>query len=142
MGDVGKWVSDLPWGAILAVVLGSSLPSWASFSDTAAVSTTVSTATVAPPAGVTATVTKCTGNTAYVRLDWTASTAARVSGYRVRVYLGNAYQDQAPVAAGATTWQAGIDTYYLNNYVMTFTVWTLTEYGWTAESPRTAQVVC
>lgn len=25
MGDLAKWVSDLPWGAILAVVLGSSL---------------------------------------------------------------------------------------------------------------------
>jgi hypothetical protein len=126
----------------VAVVFGSSVPSWASFSDAAAVSTTVTTATVAPPTGLIAKVTRCTGNTAYLRLDWTASTAARVSGYQVRVYLGEAYQDQLPVAATATTWQAAVDTYYVNNYAMTFSVWTLTEYGWTAESPRTARVVC
>ena len=33
-------------------------------------------------------------------------------------------------------------TTYINSYVMTFTVWTLTPYGWTAESAHSAQVFC
>ncbi|SNR48924.1 hypothetical protein [Blastococcus mobilis] len=126
----------------VAVVVGSSMPSWASFADTAAVSTTVATATVAPPTGVTARVTKCTGRFVNLTLDWTASTAARVSGYQVRVYLGEAYQDQPSAGAATTTWQGSLDRYYVDTYTVTFTVRTLTEYGWTAESPRTAQVVC
>ena len=70
------------------------------------------------------------------------ATAARVSGYRVRVYLGEAWQDQATVAGTATTWQGNADTFYVSNYTMTFTVSTLTEYGWTAESLRTARILC
>jgi predicted ribosomally synthesized peptide with SipW-like signal peptide len=128
---------------LLAVflIVGTSVPSWASFSDSATVSTTVATATVVPPANVTAR-TRCTGNTASVTLNWGASTSARVSGYQIRVYLGNAYQNQGTVGATTTTWQGSADTYYVANYVMTFSVWTLTDYGWTAESVRTARIVC
>ena len=125
-----------------AVVVGSSVPSWATYTDTAAVSTTVATATVAPPAGLRSSVQKCTGNSASVRLDWTASTSARVSGYRIRVHLGGAWQDQGTVGATTTTWQGAADRFYVDNYTMTFSVWTLTDYGWTAESARTERIVC
>jgi len=127
---------------VAGLVVGSSLPSWATFTDAAAVNTTVATATVAPPTGVTARVTKCTGNAVYATLNWTASTAARVSGYRIRAYVGGAWQDQGTVNAATTTWQAGVNPVYVDKYVMTMSVWTLTEYGWTAESARTERIVC
>jgi predicted ribosomally synthesized peptide with SipW-like signal peptide len=139
-GVAGRRTAVLVLLAVFLIV-GTSMPSWASFSDSTAVSTSVTTATVAPPTNFTAR-TKCTGNTAAVTLNWAASTSARVSGYQVRVYLGNAYQDQGTVGATTTTWQGDADTYYVSNYVMTFSVRTLTDYGWTAESVRTARIVC
>jgi hypothetical protein len=127
---------------IAGLVLGSSLPSWAAFSDSTAASTTVATATIVPPTNLTAR-TKCAGGDATVTLNWSASTSARVSGYRIRVHFGGgAYQDQTTVAATATTWQGTTPAIYVNSYTMTFTVWTLTSYGWTAESAHTARIVC
>ena len=73
-------------------------------------------------------------------VNWNASTAPRVSGYKVRLWLGNAWQD-VPTVTG-TTWTGTTSTTYVNSYVMTFTVWTLTPYGWTAESTHSAQVFC
>jgi hypothetical protein len=127
---------------VAGLVLGSSLPSWATFTDTAAVSTTVATGTVAPPTGLTARTT-CTTDTATVNLTWKASTSARVSGYRIRVHFGGgAYQDQTTVGATATTWQGTTNKSYTTTYTMTFTVWTVTDYGWSAESAHTARIVC
>jgi hypothetical protein len=127
---------------VAALVLGSSLPSWASFSDAAAVNTTVETATVVPPTNLTSR-TKCVGSDATVTLNWSASTSTRVSGYRIRVHFGGgAYQDQTTLAATATTWSGTTPVFYVNNYTMTFTVWTLTQYGWTAESAHTARILC
>jgi hypothetical protein len=66
-----------------------------------------------------------------------------VSGYRIRVHFGGgAYQDQTTLAPSVTTWNGSTDVYYVNNYTMTFTVWTLTDYGWTAESAHTARILC
>ena len=127
---------------VAGLLVGSSLPSWATYSDSAAVTTTVATATVAPPTNLTSR-TKCTGGDATVTLNWNASTSTRVSGYRVRVHFGGgAYQDQTTLAATATTWQGTTPDFYVNNYTMTFTVWTLTNYGWTAESAPTARILC
>jgi len=122
------------------LVLGAALPSWASFTDAVALpQTTVATATLDVPGVPTARAT-CSGSTASVTVNWTASTAPRVSGYRVRLWLGNAWQDVTTVTG--TTWTGNTSTTYVNGYVMTFTVWTLTPYGWTAESAHTAQVLC
>ena len=122
------------------LVLGAALPSWASFIDAVALpQTTVATATLEVPGVPTARAT-CSGSTASVTVNWTASTAPRVSGYRVRLWLGNAWQDVTTVTG--TTWTGNTSTTYVNGYVMTFTVWTLTPYGWTAESAHTAQVLC
>ncbi len=127
---------------IAGLVLGSSLPSWADFSTSATASTTVATATTVPPTNLTAR-TRCSGGDATVTLTWSASTSTRVSGYRIRVHFGGgAYQDQTTVAPTATTWQGTTPTIYVNGYTMTFTVWTLTQYGWTAESAHTARIVC
>jgi hypothetical protein len=127
---------------VACLLVGSSLPSWATYSDSAAVTTTVATATVAPPTNLTSR-TKCTGGDATVTLNWNASTSTRVSGYRVRVHFGGgAYQDQTTLAATATTWQGTTPDFYVNNYTMTVTVWTLTDYGWSAESAPTPRILC
>jgi hypothetical protein len=121
------------------LVYGVALPSWASYTDSVAVQTTVSSATVEVPGIPTARAT-CSGGSATITVNWNASTAPRVSGYRVRLWLGNAWQDVATVTA--LTWTGSTSTAYLTNYVMTFTVWTQTPYGWTAESAHSAQVFC
>jgi hypothetical protein len=127
---------------VACLLVGSSLPSWATYSDSAAVTTTVATATVAPPTNLTSR-TKCTGGDATVTLNWNASTSTRVSGYRVRVHFGGgAYQDQTTLAATATTWQGTTPDFYVNNYTVTVTVWTLTDYGWSAESAPTPRILC
>ena len=41
-----------------------------------------------------------------------------------------------------TSWTGNTSTTFVNGYVMTFTVGTVTPYGWTAESAHTAQVLC
>jgi len=126
---------------VACLVIGSSLPSGATFADSATVSTTVATASVGPPTSLTAS-TRCRGNTATVTLRWNASTASRVSGYLIRVHLGAAYQDQQTVGPTATSWQGSTDTFYVDNYSMTFTVWTQTQYGWTAQSAHTPRILC
>ncbi|TFV65426.1 UNVERIFIED_ORG: hypothetical protein E4P37_09970 [Bacillus sp. AZ43] len=123
------------------LVGASAMPSWASFVDQATVTTTVATPVVPAPGDLVARA-SCKGRTVTVSLDWTDSAAPRVSGYLVRLYLNNAWQDQATVAPGAGKWGGSADSSYVTNYTMTFTVTTLTEYGWTAESPRTARIVC
>ena len=125
-----------------ALIAASALPSWAGWSDSTTAGTAVTTATVGPPTSLTAS-TSCRGRTATVTLNWKASTATRVSGYRIRVsFGGGAYQDQATLGATATSWSGNTDVFYIENYPISFTVWTLTEYGWTAESAPTARIVC
>jgi hypothetical protein len=100
---------------------------------------TIATADLQVPGVPTARAT-CSGGTAAVTVNWNASTAPRVSGYKVRLWLGAAWQDVTTVAG--TTWSGNTSTTYVNGYVMTFTVFTQTPYGWTAESAHTAQVLC
>ena len=124
----------------LALVLGAALPSWASFTETVALpQLTVSTPTLEVPGVPTARAT-CSGGTATVTVNWNASTAPRVSGYKVRLWLGAAWQDVTTVTG--TTRTGNTSTTYVNGYVMTFSVFTLTPYGWTAESENTARVLC
>ena len=68
------------------LVFGAALPSWASFTDAVAVQPTVATADVAVQGTPTARAT-CSGSDATVSLSWNASTAPRVSGYLVRLWL-------------------------------------------------------
>ena len=115
------------------LVFGAALPSWASFTDAVAVQTTVATADVAVQGTPTARAT-CSGSDATVSLSWNASTAPRVSGYLVRLWLNGAWQDVSTVTG--TTWTGSTQTAFITGYAMTFTVWTQTPYGWTAESVR------
>jgi hypothetical protein len=127
---------------VAGLVVGSCLPSWASFTDSTAVGTTISTATVAPPGNFSAR-TSCRGSNATVTLSWTLSPSARVSAYRVRAHFGGgAYQDQPTVGPTTNSWSGTTDVFYVNNYTMTFTVWTETAYGWSAETAHTPRIVC
>ena len=122
------------------LVYGAALPSWASFTDSVALpQTTVATATVEVPGIPTARAT-CSASSATITVNWNASTAPRVSGYRVRLWLGQAWQDAGTVTG--TSWTGTTSIAYVTNYVMTFTVGTQTLYGWTGESAHTAQVLC
>jgi hypothetical protein len=103
------------------LVVGAAFPSWASFTDAVPLS-------------------QMTVTTATLTVTWNASAAPRVSGYRVRLYLNAAWQDVTTVTG--TTWTGNTSTTYVTGYAMTFTVWTLTPYGWTAESVHTARVLC
>ena len=122
------------------LVLGAALPSWASYTAAVAVpQMTVSTPTVVVPGVPTAQAT-CTATTAAITLTWNASTAPRVSGYKVRYWLNNSWQDVTTVSG--TSWTGNTQLGYVTGYTMTFTVWTMSPYGWTAESAHTAQVLC
>ncbi|WP_164704488.1 hypothetical protein [Blastococcus litoris] len=147
-------------GLTVAVMIGAAIPASATFGDTVAVATGISTGTVAAPASVT--VNDYCGQTANggyynswgqwvttysywvdATVTWPASTTARgVVGYRVMAHLNNG-QSIVMAETGTTnrTANARVDRSYLN-YQPRISVITLTSYGWTAETPRTAVLAC
>ncbi|RBY95811.1 hypothetical protein DQ237_11715 [Blastococcus sp. TF02-8] len=145
-------------GLTVAVAIGVAVPASAAFSDSVVLSSTVATGSVAAPATVTTrgTCTQTTSSywngytTVYTTqywydasMSWSASTTTRgVTGYRVMVYLNTG---QA-IVLGETdpynrTMTERVDRSYLN-YQPRVSVITLTSYGWTTESPRTAVPPC
>ncbi|SOE04080.1 hypothetical protein [Blastococcus haudaquaticus] len=147
-------------GLTLAVTVAAAIPASAAFQDTYTARTTVGTGTVAAPASVT--VNDYCGQTAnggyydangtwvttyYYWYDatvtWPASTTARgVTGYRVMAHLNNGTSVvMAETDAVNRTVNARVDRGYLN-YQPRVSVITLTSYGWTAETPRTAVLAC
>ncbi|TFV52733.1 hypothetical protein [Blastococcus sp. TF02A-35] len=148
--------------AILAVVLGT-LPASATFSRAVQLPTfTASAVTVTPPASVTTSGRCTTTQSSYwngsswvqttqywydATVNWTASTTpttptGRVTGYRVMAHLntGQSVVLGETDAAGRTMSQR-VDRAYLN-YQPRVSIITLTSYGWTAESPRSAVLTC
>jgi hypothetical protein len=124
------------------VAAGSAGPALASFQATAPVSLgTVTTATVAVPGSVVGKVT-CTSPKATMSVTWQRSTAPRVSGYRITVYYSDGFVQTAPATATATSWSVQTDLYNVTAYSVRFSVTTLTDYGWTAESPLTVSYTC
>ena len=126
-----------------AMIIGSALPSSASFSERVSLpTTTIGTATVGAPTGVNASY-KCFGWGVQVTLDWNLSSTQRgVTGYEIRTYVGTASQVQARMGSTDTTWTANADKSFANGNAFDFTVTTLTSYGWTAESLHTPQIAC
>jgi hypothetical protein len=122
------------------LVVGAALPSWASFTDTVALPTLTASTPIVEVQGAMPVRATCTGSTATVSLSWNASAAPRVSGYKVRLWLNAAWQDVTTVPG--TSWTGTTSLTYVTGYTMTFTIWTVTPYGWTAESAHTARVVC
>ncbi len=129
-------------GLALAAVVGSSIPAAATYSDTASLaSMTVGTATVAAPGDVTGYLT-CGPSTSTMKVTWTASSATRISGYRVTVHYDDGYTQSETVAATATSWSKSITTYNVTAYAVRYSVTSLTSYGWFTQSALTGSFRC
>lgn len=136
--------SALTLALTLAAILGgvgSTAPAQASFADSATVSTSVDTTTVAPPTNVVGSLT-CGKNSATMAATWNLSSSPRVSGYTVTVYFSDGFVQAVELGATATSWSAAIAPYYVTAYAVQYSVTTKTDYGWTKESARTGWFQC
>ena len=120
---------------------GSTSPALASFADSAAVSTSIATATVAHPTNVVGKLT-CGRSSATMGATWNLSTSARVSGYTVTVYFSDGFVQKVQLGPSATSWSASIAPYYVTAYSVQYSVTTVTDYGWVRESARTGSFQC
>ncbi len=127
-------------GLTVAVVIGASIPASATFADAVAVTTTISTTTVAAPTNVVGKLT-C-GRPATMSATWTQSASTRVSGYRVSVYFSDGFVQTVELGSTATSWSTTIDPYYVTAYTIQYSLTTETNYGWSKESPRTVAFQC
>ena len=127
-------------GLTVAVILGASIPASATFADSVAIRSTISTATVAAPGNVVGKLT-C-GRPATMAATWTLSSAPQVTGYLVSVYFSDGFVQTVQMGPTATSWSATIDPYYVTAYTINYTVTTQTAYGWTKESAHTATFGC
>jgi len=128
-------------GLTTAVAVGTAAaPAGASLADSAGVTTAISTTTVAP-------VTNLVGGlncapTSTMSATWTRSTTARVSGYTVKVHFSDGFVQTVDLPPSATSWSATIDKYYVTAYSIQYSVTTVTDYGWTKATTRTAPFQC
>ncbi|MET0764660.1 MAG: hypothetical protein ABWY29_07320 [Blastococcus sp.] len=121
---------------------GSTAPAQASFSDSASRATSITTVTVAAPTNVVGKLTCPSRGDATMSATWTASTSARVTGYRVNVIYSDGFTQPTQMPAKATSWSASTPKYNVTAYAVQFSVTTQTDYGWTTESPRTMWFQC
>jgi len=129
-------------GLFLALIAGTTLPASAAFSASRAVSTTITTDVVAPPAAVTVTF-RCTGINYNATVSWQASTSANVTGYSVVAYLNNGTTSLVGTTdAASLSVPVSTTTSTLSTFQPRITVTTLTSYGWTGESLPTAVLSC
>ncbi|NEK87963.1 hypothetical protein GCU60_19685 [Blastococcus saxobsidens] len=145
-------------GLSLAVVVGSGIAASAAFSDTTSVQQSITAGTVAAPASMriddycstttssywNGTTTVYTTNYWYnATITWPASTTTRgVTGYRVMAHLNNGQSVLMEQTTATTrTVSARVERAYLN-YSPRISIITLTSYGWTAETPRSAVLAC
>ena len=130
-------------GLALTVVVGSSIPASATFSDTAVLATSsVSTLTVAGPGNVTGTLT-CGPSNSTLGVTWTPSGSRGVSGYRVTVLYSDGFEQSEVVNGAATSsWSKATTTYNVTAYAVRYSVTTLTTYGWFTESGLTGSFRC
>ena len=128
-----------------AVFLVVSTPAMANFGATRSLApVTVSTATVQSPTDVNAVLASCSnGRWMSVRVSWSPSTSARISSYLVKAYRNDGQVSTvAQTSATTTSADTTVDKLSAGSTSATFTVTTLTDYGWTAESARSAQMTC
>jgi hypothetical protein len=90
----------------------------------------------------TTTTTTTQSTTLSVTASWTASASRGVNGYAVTAYLsdGSAYP-MAQTGVSTLSTSASVDAGYLV-YQPRLTVTTLTSYGWTATTAKSAVVTC
>jgi hypothetical protein len=134
----------------IAVLAGGILPASATFSDSVARTTTVSTATITPPTQVEAKtictttvdpVSQATTTVATdVKIEWWQSTSSRATGYRVTVHPagGSAYT----LATTGKTDEIFVNPTSVRGQNPRISVTTLTGTAWTAQSPLTGIAPC
>ena len=127
--------------ATFAGTVGSTAPAQATFGDSAGVSTSISTATVAAPTNVVGSLT-CGRTSSTMSVTWTRSASARISGQQVKVYFSDGFVQTVELSATATGWTASIDTFYVTTYSIRYSVTARTDYGWSTESPLTGSFQC
>jgi hypothetical protein len=127
----------------LTVVVGSSLPAAATFSDKAVLTTTsASTLTVDAPGAVTGKLT-CGSSNSTMGVTWTPSTSRGVSGYLVTVTFSDGYEQVTEVPGASTSsWSRSITTYNVTVFSVRYSVTTLTTYGWFTQSGLTGSFRC
>ena len=130
-------------GTLVAVVFALALPAQAQFSgQTARPALTVGSVTVKAPTGLTTAGSTCdVDGTLHLKLGWTQSTTARVSSYKVRgsTLFGLINLTLGSVPASSTSLSTDLPQ---NSLGYSFSVTTVTDYGWTAESAQTGTIRC
>lgn len=103
----------------------------------------IGTAVLAAPGNVTAEGTSCRGTAVTVRVSWTQSDSPRVSGYLVTVQVSTGESFSVPTDDATTSVEQRFTRPNAATHPsLTATVTTVTDYGWTKESPQTASVTC
>ncbi len=129
---------------VAGVLLANGAAAQASISDTAKVTATpmsVSIATVAGPAAGPGSLT-CRSSSATMGLTWTKSTSARVSGHPITVCFSDGYTQTVQMTANDTAWSQVIALYDVTAYSVRYTVTTQTDFGWTKESASSGWFRC
>jgi len=129
-------------GLAFAVVLGSSFPASAGFGDTVRIATTLSTQLVAAPGDVSGAVV-CTEPDSVFSLSWRLSSTPRVAAYRVTLHHSDGSVTRRDVAASQSSWTTTVPNHRLkqgNSFQASVT--TLTDYGWSTQSPLTGSFTC
>ncbi len=116
-------------------------PAFATYSDSASLTVTYSTGSVAAPTDVVGSLT-CAKSTSTMGLTWTKSTTPQITGYLVTVYFSDGYTQTVQMASTATSWSASIDTYNVTAYSVKYSVTTQTSYSWTKESATVGPYQC
>jgi hypothetical protein len=127
-----------------AAVLGMGVaPALAAFDDTTAPRPlTITTTTVQPPTELNTTGTVCTvDGRLELHLSWKKSSTARVTSYRVNAstLFGLITYPLGTVPANRTSVVTTLDS---NSTGYSFSVTTVTDYGWTADSAQTRTFRC
>ena len=128
-------------GLTMAVLIGGIIPASATFTETSAVATAISTARVEPARSVVGTLT-CGNPTATMGVTWQASTSPRISGYRVTVYFSDGFVQTVEVGPSVRSWSSTIGMYYVTAFSIEYSVTAVTDYGWFKESGRQGPFRC
>ena len=142
-------------GLVLAVTIGTAIPASATFADSVSLAkTTVATGTVAPPTrvevkNVTCTTTldpltgAVTSATVTAMVEWrSGNTTPGITGYRVTAHLSDGSSFVMAQTSASTSEVYGTASQAYLPYSPRFTVTTLTSYGWTATSDKSAGLAC
>ena len=120
---------------------GSTAPAAASFADSSSVTTSITTGTLAPATNLVGKLT-CTSPNSTMSATWTRSTSARVTAQQMLVTFSDGFVQTVDLAVTDTSWSRSISKYNVTNWAVQYSVLTKTDYGWTAETPKTGWFQC